>query len=143
FNLAVPAVIGVILLMGLINLATWWRLGRPRDVTHREYLAHLLIDVAGLTLLFYFTGGSTNPFINYFLIPVTVAPAPLPCRHSCTISRASLLAYSVLMFAYHPVPQLAMPPTGSSLNLHTLGMWLNFARSAGLVTFFVYKMALA
>src|SRR5699024_675610 len=45
--------------------------------------------------------------------------------------------------AYHPVPQLAMPHRGSSLNLHTLGMWLNFALSAGLVTFFVYKMALA
>ncbi|HSH49115.1 MAG TPA: ATP-binding protein [Halomonas sp.] len=143
FNLAVPAVIGVILLMGLINLATWWRLGRPRDVTHREYLAHLLIDVAGLTLLFYFTGGSTNPFINYFLIPVTVAAATLPWRHAWTIAGASLLAYSVLMFTYHPVPQLAMPHRGSSLNLHTLGMWLNFALSAGLVTFFVYKMALA
>lgn len=143
FNLKVPAVIGVILLMGLINLATWWRLGRPRDVTHREYLAHLLIDVAGLTLLFYFAGGSTNPFINYFLIPVTVAAATLPWRHAWTIAGAALLAYSALMFVYHPVPQLAMPHEGSNLNLHTLGMWLNFALSAGLVTFFVYKMALA
>lgn len=143
FNLEVPAVIGVILLMGLINLATWWRLGRPRDVSHREYLAHLLIDVAGLTLLFHFTGGSSNPFINYFLIPVTIAAATLPWRHAWIIAGTSLLAYSGLMFIYHPVPQLAMTHEGSHLNLHTLGMWLNFALSAGLVTFFVYKMALA
>src|SRR5690554_6598678 len=82
FSLNVPAVITVILLMGLINVATWWRLGRPRDVSHQEYLFHLLVDVIGLTLLFHFTGGSTNPFINYYLIPVTIAAATLPWRHA-------------------------------------------------------------
>lgn len=143
FSLNVPAVIGVIVIMGLINVATWWRLGRPRDVSHREYLAHLLIDVVGLTMLFHFTGGSSNPFINYYLIPVTIAAATLPWRHAWIIASTSLLAYSLLMFFYHPVPQLAMPHEGSRLNLHILGMWLNFALSAGLVTFFVYKMARA
>lgn len=141
FSLNVPAVITVILLMGLINVATWWRLGRPRDVSHQEYLFHLLVDVIGLTLLFHFTGGSTNPFINYYLIPVTIAAATLPWRHAWIIAGTSLLAYSLLMFFYHPVPQLGMSHEGSRLNLHTLGMWLNFALSAGLVTFFVYKMA--
>ena len=34
FALDVPAVIAVIVAMGLINIATWWRLGRPRDVSH-------------------------------------------------------------------------------------------------------------
>lgn len=143
FRLEVPAVIGVILAMGIINVATWWRLGRPRDVTHREYLTHLLVDVAGLTLLFHFTGGSTNPFINYFLIPVTIAAATLPWLYAWIIAGTSLLCYSGLMFVYHPVPQLAMSHGEDGLSLHILGMWFNFALSAGLVTFFVYKMALA
>ncbi len=62
FELQVTAVIGVVLVMAVINLATWWRLGRHRAVTDGEYLLHLLADVAGLTLLFYFTGGASNPF---------------------------------------------------------------------------------
>ncbi|MDN3555160.1 ATP-binding protein [Halomonas maura] len=143
FALDLPAVIGVILVMGLINVATWWRLGRPRAVTHREYLSHLLADVAGLTLLFYFTGGSTNPFINYYLVPVTIAAATLPWRHAWTIAAAAMAGYSFLMFVYHPVPRLGMPHAETTINLHTLGMWLNFALSAGLVTFFLYKMARA
>ncbi|ATJ82878.1 ATP-binding protein [Halomonas beimenensis] len=143
FALDLPAVIGVILVMGLINVGTWWRLGRPRAVTHREYLAHLLADMAGLTLLFYFTGGSTNPFINYYLVPVTIAAATLPWRHAWTVAAAGMGGYSFLMVFYHPVPQLGMPHAEAGVNLHTLGMWLNFALSAGLVTFFIFKMARA
>ncbi|TDO13892.1 MULTISPECIES: ATP-binding protein [Halomonas] len=143
FSLAVHAVIAVIVAMGLINIATWWRMGRPRAVTHREYLIHLLIDVTGLTLLFYFTGGSHNPFINYYLVPVTIAAATLPWRHAWLIAAVSMAAYSVLMVAYQPVPQFAQGQGSGAVNFHVLGMWLNFALSAGLVTFFIYKMARA
>jgi len=143
FSLDVPAVIAVIIAMGVINIATWWRMGRPRAVTHGEYLAHLLVDVTGLTLLFYFTGGSHNPFINYYLVPVTIAAATLPWRHAWLIAAASMAAYTFLMMVYQPVPQFAQSHGSTTLSLHVLGMWLNFALSAGLVTFFIYKMARA
>ncbi len=142
FDLRVKAVIGVVLAMALVNLATWWRLGRHRIVSHVEYLAHLLVDVAGLTLLFYFTGGSSNPFITYYLVPVTIAAATLPWRYAWIIATSALLAYSLLMVNYHPVPQLSHGHhVDQGISLHILGMWLNFALSAGLVTFFIYKMA--
>ncbi|APE32299.1 two-component sensor histidine kinase [Halomonas aestuarii] len=141
FSLHVHAVIGVIVVMGGINIATWWRLGRPRAVTHQEYLAHLMIDVTGLTLLFYFTGGAHNPFINYYLVPVTIAAATLPWRHAWLIAAASMAAYTFLLMAYQPLPQLAQGTGETSLGLHVLGMWMNFGLSAGLVTFFIYKMA--
>lgn len=141
FELEVPAVIGVIIGMALINIATWWRLGRPKAVTHGEYLVHLLADVAGLTLLFYFTGGSNNPFITYYLVPVTIAAATLPWRHAWLIAATSMIAYTILMVAYQPVPQLSQGHEFGTFNLHVLGMWLNFGLSAGLVTFFIYKMA--
>ncbi|PMR74993.1 ATP-binding protein [Billgrantia endophytica] len=141
FELKVVAVIGVIVSMGLINLFTWWRLGRQWVVNHSEYVLHLLADVLGLTLLFYFTGGSTNPFINYYLVPVTIAAATLPWRYAWIIASAAMASYTMLMFDYHPVPQLTHHHGDESVNLHILGMWLNFALSAGLVTFFIYKMA--
>src|SRR5690606_36641244 len=77
FNPDLPAVIAVIVAMGIINIVSWRRLSHPRDVSHHEYLLHLLLDVIGLTLLFYFTGGATNPFITYYLVPVTIGAATL------------------------------------------------------------------
>ncbi|APX93121.1 two-component sensor histidine kinase [Halomonas sp. 1513] len=141
FQLRVVPVICVIVAMGLINVATWWRLGRPRAVTDTEYLFHLLADVAGLTLLFYFTGGSTNPFITYYLVPITIAAATLPWRFAWLIASASMAGYTFLMLFFEPVPQLSHGIIVGSISLHVLGMWLNFGLSAGLVTFFIYKMA--
>ncbi|SES15808.1 two-component system, sensor histidine kinase RegB [Vreelandella subterranea] len=141
FELPVPEVISVVLAMGLLNIATWWRLGRPRAVQHLEYLLHLLADVVGLTLLFYFSGGSTNPFITYYLVPITIAAATLPWRHAWIIAGCAMAAYSFLMIDYHPIPQLGHINSSSPLSLHVLGMWVNFGMSAGLVTFFIYKMA--
>lgn len=141
FDLPVTAVVGVVISMGVLNIATWWRLGRPRAVKHIEYLSHLLADVAGLTLLFYFSGGSTNPFITYYLVPVTIAAATLPWRHAWTVAACSMAGYTFLMFYYHPIPQLGHINSDGPLSLHVLGMWLNFGLSAGLVTFFIYKMA--
>nr|WP_298248576.1 ATP-binding protein [uncultured Halomonas sp.] len=143
FDLEVGAVIGVILIMAVINLGTWWRLGRHRAVTDGEYLLHLLADVAGLTSLFYFTGGASNPFVTYYLVPVTIAAATLPWRCAWIIAATSMAGYTTLLVFHHPVPQLTgghYGPTGD-LNLHILGMWINFALSAGLVTYFIYKMA--
>ncbi|RUR27287.1 HAMP domain-containing histidine kinase [Vreelandella andesensis] len=141
FDLPVTAVVSVVIAMGILNIVTWWRLGRPKAVNHLEYLAHLLADIAGLTLLFYFSGGSTNPFITYYLVPVTIAAATLPWRHAWIIAACAMAGYTYLMFFYHPIPQLGHINSDSPLSLHVLGMWLNFGLSAGLVTFFIYKMA--
>ncbi|MCL7930362.1 ATP-binding protein [Halomonas llamarensis] len=141
FEMSVLAVISVVVAMGTLNIITWWRLGQPRAVNHNEYLLHLLADITGLTLLFYFTGGATNPFITYYLVPVTIAAATLPWRHTWIIALVAMAGYSFLMFHYHAIPQLGHINTDSPLSLHVLGMWLNFGLSAGLVTFFIYKMA--
>src|SRR5690554_7045900 len=120
FELKVRAVIGVVLAMALVNLVTWWRLGHHRTITHGEYLVHLLADVLALSLLFYYTGGSSNPFITYYLVPVTIAAATLPWRYAWIIATTALLAYSLLMVHHHPVPQLAhghhAPDQGVSLH---------------------------
>ncbi|GHC27092.1 ATP-binding protein [Aidingimonas halophila] len=141
FQLRVLPVISVIIAMGLVNVVTWWRLGRPRAVTDTEYLIHLLIDLTGLTLLFYYTGGSTNPFITYYLVPVTIAAATLPWRYAWIIACVAMASYTYLMWFYEPVPQLSHGVVGPGINLHVLGMWLNFGLSTGLVTFFIFKMA--
>src|SRR5690606_17300016 len=79
----------------------------------------------------------------YFLVPVCIAAATLRQGLTFTISALSIVSYSLLLFIHEPLPALAPHhhQTGNDINLHVLGMWLNFFISAGLVTYFVVKMA--
>lgn len=140
FQLQLVPVFSVILIMALVNLFTWWRLSWPGPVTDLEYLCHLLTDVTSLSLLFYFTGGANNPFISYFLVPLTISAATLPWRFTWLIAAYILIAYPLLMLFNHPVPQLAHSGD-NNLSLHLLGMWANFVLSTSMITIFVYKMA--
>ena len=65
--------ISVVVLLVLLNLLTWVRLHRKWPVSHIEFFLQLLIDVLALSSLLYFSGGSTNPFISLYLLPLTSA----------------------------------------------------------------------
>ena len=52
-------------LMAVITAASLWRCTRSWPVTDNEFLAQLLIDVVGWTVLMYFSGGANNPFVSY------------------------------------------------------------------------------
>ncbi|MCM2971325.1 ATP-binding protein [Larsenimonas suaedae] len=143
FQLYLVPIFLIIVVMGLFNVATWWRLGWLRSVTEAECLVHLLIDVIGLTAIFYFTGGSTNPVITYYIVPITIAAATLPVRYTILTTVTAFGGYSALMLFYQPIPELSRHIAGTGISLHVLGMWLNFALCASLITYFVFKMARA
>lgn len=160
--LAVLPMIAATVALALFNLFTQWRLQRPRPVGDDELLAQLLVDVAVLGFLLYFAGGSANPFVSLFLVPITIAATALPARHAWLMASSTTLVYSVLMFWNLPLP----PPQGqmaeldtllarasgvapehaghaSGFALHVLGMWLNFVVSAVVVALFLTRMAAA
>jgi two-component system sensor histidine kinase RegB len=153
-------ILGIVLLLGLVNGALYWRLRRRTEPSQREFFMHLLVDVAGLSVLLYFTGGASNPFVSYFLVPVTIAAATLTPRFTWMLSALALASYTLLLFVFRPLEVLmpaaldhAMPgmthtantategAADAVTNLHTLGMWFNFLVSAALITYFVVKMA--
>jgi two-component system sensor histidine kinase RegB len=154
--------IAVTVTLALFNLYTQWRLQQERPAGDDELLAQLLVDVAALGLLLYFAGGSANPFVSLFLVPITIAATALPARHAWFMAGATTLAYTFLMFWNLPLP----PPQGemaeldtllarasgvapehaghaSGFALHVLGMWLNFVVSAVVVALFLTRMAAA
>lgn len=140
FQLDVFAVFSVILLMAATNLLTWWRLSWQIPVGETEYLIHFLIDILALSWLFYFTGGAHNPFVSYFLVPLSIAAATLSWRQTLSISFSVFIAYPLLIVFNQPLPQLVV--TGvTEVNAHLLGMWANFMLSTLLITFFVFRMA--
>ncbi len=130
--------------LAALTMASLWRCTRHWPVTDNEFLAQLLVDVLGWTALMYFTGGANNPFVSYYIVPLVIAAAVLPWRHTWLIAGASLLAYSTLLYYYRPFPLFtphAHMGHGDGANVHILGMWFNFLFSAGLITYFVVRMA--
>lgn len=129
------AVVG---LFALLNLATWVRLRQPWPITALEFFAHLLLDVAALTLLLFYSGGSTNPFASLYLLPIIIAAIALPAVYAWAMTAVTVAAYSFLMAIYVP---LNMPHGTAAFTLHLAGMWLNFIVSAVLIAFFIGRMA--
>ncbi len=128
----------------LINFAVLLRLRRAWQITDLEFLVHLLMDIAGLSILLYLSGGASNPFVSYFLVPITIAAAILPWTYTCTVLALCIVAYSLLLFFYQPLPAVMSMDMGENSmlpGLHIMGMWFNFLVSAVLITYFVVKMA--
>ncbi len=128
----------VVVLLALLNLATWVRLAQPWPVTAMEFFAQLLVDVTALTVLLFYSGGSTNPFVSLYLLPIIIAAITLPVLYAWVLAAICVAAYSFLMFFYLP---LDMPHGAAAFALHVAGMWLNFIASAVLITFFIGRMA--
>ncbi|MDO9620631.1 MAG: hypothetical protein Q7I91_01860, partial [Moraxellaceae bacterium] len=73
-----PVILPVVLsLFVLVNVLTAMRLKRQDEVHADELFLQLLIDIMLLTGLFYATGGSSNPFVTYYLVPLAIATSAL------------------------------------------------------------------
>lgn len=131
----------ILSVMMLINLLVLWRLRYDWPVSENEFFANLLLDVLFLTLVLYFTGGSTNPLVSYYLIPLIISAAVLRPAHTWLIAFLSIAFYTVLMFYYQPLSLFTMSGHGAMSSAHFWGMWVNFGFSAVLISWFVVRMA--
>ncbi|MFT6051857.1 MAG: two-component system sensor histidine kinase RegB, partial [Halioglobus sp.] len=149
-QLALPykLLVFVLGLFVVINVGLYWRLQLQRDVTETEFWSYLAVDVIGIGVFVYFTGGASNPFISYLLVPIMICATTLSRLYTWCITGLALAAYTTLLFWFIPMPELMPSSSGhihdqmnAGFNLHILGMWLNFLVSAALITWFVVKMA--
>jgi two-component system sensor histidine kinase RegB len=143
FEIPVPwlpilASVGVML---LLNGWTWWRLGSSAVVRDHVLFLQLLGDIAALTLLFYFTGGYSNPLVWMYLLPIAVAAVALPPRWVWGITGLAITCYATLVFFHVPLSHLHVNDlVGVGLDTHLVGMWLGFTVSAALVAGFVSRI---
>ena len=134
--------VAVTALLAVLNLTTWARLRRNWPVSSIEFFAQLLIDVFALSALLYFSGGSTNPFISLYLLPLTIAAAALPWAYTWLMAAITISCYTLLLFYYVPLPHDHEEHI-SEFNLHVSGMWLAFVLSTVLIAWFVVKMGIS
>ena len=128
------AIIGV---TALFNGLVHWRVRQADSATPVELFTQLLIDIAALSALVFFSGGATNPLVSLLLPPVAIAALTLPVRCVVAIGAIAVTAYSALMVFYVPLP---MSDATRATRLHLLGMWLTFAVSALMIAWFVVRM---
>ena len=164
--------LGAVCFLTLVNALTWWRLSLDYPVGSLELFLQLSVDVLVLTVLLYYGGGSTNPFVSLYLLPLVIAAATLTRRHTWGMAALTLTCYSLLMVWYVPLPSAnshaqhdaaamqnmdhthhsmeaapaataASSPLADAFNTHILGMWLGFVISAVVVAYFAAEMARA
>lgn len=127
--------------MLLLNGWIWLRLRRAGSASDVELFAQLLGDIAALTLLFYFTGGYSNPLVWMYLLPLAVAAVALPARYAWLMAGLATGCYSALVFFHVPLSHLhARYQEGIGLDTHLAGMWLGFVVSAILVAGFISRI---
>ena len=133
-QLALLALIGI---ATLFNGIVQWRLRKANSATPAELFSQLLIDIATLGALVFFSGGATNPLVSLLLPPVAIAALTLPLRCVIAVGLAAVAVYSTLMVFYIPLP---LNDATRATRLHLLGMWLTFAVSAAMIAWFVVRM---
>lgn len=153
--LALPIAEGALLTgiaaLGVFALFAWWRLRQAWPVSEAEVVVHLAIDTSVLSYLLYLTGGATNPFISLYIIPIALAATALSARYLACAVLLPCAAYLALLLWHVPLPDVFQhgahalaanaDSAESDFDLHVLGMAVNFAISAVLLGFFIWRLA--
>ncbi|PVZ12358.1 MULTISPECIES: ATP-binding protein [unclassified Pseudomonas] len=113
------------------------RLRLPLPVTEFEYAVQLGCDLLIHSVLLYYSGGSTNPFVSYYLVPLTIAAVTLPWVYSLALSGLALVSYTFLLLRFYPLETYPV----ARENMQVYGMWMSIALAAGVITFFAARMA--
>lgn len=116
-----------------------WRRGQWRDASSTEIATHLSFDTVALFLMFWLSGGATNPFVSLFLLPVALSAVSLALTQAVAVSGLCIAAYTVLLLRY--LDHTTHPGQVVGFEHHVIGMWLNFVLAAILLCAFLFLLA--
>jgi two-component system sensor histidine kinase RegB len=139
-TLPLPALMSIWVVMGTISIGSFIRLQFDWPVADTELFIQLLLEALALTAVLYFSGGSTNPFAPFYLLPLTLTAASLSGIYTWAMMLFSLACYTLLLFYNVPLPAVH-GGHGTDFRLHELGMWFGFLLSAVLIAAFAVRMA--
>ncbi|CAL4869448.1 Sensor histidine kinase RegB (plasmid) [Asticcacaulis sp. MM231] len=139
--------------LAVLNLYSLHRLHVLKPVSNLDLFLGLVVDVLVLALQLHFSGGTSNPFVSFFMLPVIIGAVMLSAVYAWSIYGITLLAYLALAVAGmgHPMPQMmdmpGMEGTGhaaSSLidhsSLHMNGMMLGYGICAGALVYMITRI---
>jgi two-component system sensor histidine kinase RegB len=142
FRFPIPIVEAAILIGALaianLILSAWF------PATHRlgpkSALALLSFDLLQMAALLFITGGLGNPFAPLICVPVIIAFASQPLRHSLILIVFALVCTTILPFSPYEVPW----HEGEHLRIQPvmqLGVWCAIASMMAFAAFYVYRVS--
>lgn len=115
-----------------------------RKTTDHVFFLQLVFDVLELTAVLYLTGGATNPFAWFLLVPHSIAASLLSRHYAWLMAVLVSACYTLVVFYYLPLShgthKMDMSIAGH-FQMHIIGMWIGFVLSAFLMAYFVAGMA--
>lgn len=129
--------LGILALIGAFNALAQWRVARSEQASAGELFSQLLFDIGALSAIVFFSGGAANPLVSLLLPPVAIAALTLPARCVLVVSATAIVAYSLLMVFFIPLP---MTDATRATRLHLIGMWLIFVISAAMIAWIIVRM---
>ncbi len=114
-----------------------WQEGSP--VSNRELVLALLVDIASLTALLYFSGGASNPFAFLYLLQVILSALLLEVWSTWTMVALTSACLAGLSIWSRP---LTLPP-GNDIgyfSLYVQGMIICFILNASLLVVFITRI---
>ncbi len=132
-----PPLLGIIAVIALFNAIAQWRVMHSQVASTGELFTQVLFDIGALSAIVFFSGGATNPLVSLLLPPVAVAALTLPARCVAAVSTVAIVAYSLLMLYFIPLP---MADATRATRLHLIGMWLIFVISTAMIGWLIVRM---
>ena len=94
----------IIILFGVLTNLYLQFLVRENQLSNIKSSIYLLHDLIQLSLLLFFTGGVTNPFIILLIIPAIVSSTFLSLRSTVNLSIITIIILIILTVSYQPLP---------------------------------------
>ncbi len=103
FNFPFFSCIIIITFGGITNiyLQFWFKKNELNNLESTLFLFH---DLLQLSLLLYFTGGITNPFIIFLIVPSIVSSTLLTIKSTIFLATSTVFILLILSFYYFPLP---------------------------------------
>ncbi|MDH4394159.1 MAG: ATP-binding protein [Limnobacter sp.] len=133
-------IVTVLVLLTSFNIGSHLRWHEEQAVSNTELFLALLVDVASLTALLYFTGGIKNPFAFLYLLQVILSAVllrPASTWSIVFITTGCLGGLSV----YHEPLILPLNSEYQFPGLYEQGLLLCFAINAALLVFFISRIS--
>lgn len=137
--LPLPPLLLTLALLAGFNAASvaYWR--RREQASNGALLLSLLVDVIALTVLLYFSGGATNPFVFLYLLQVVLGAVLLRTWSSWVVVAATGAGFVGLLVFPGPL-SIQADPTRGLADPYVQGLLLCFALNAMLLVIFVSRI---
>ena len=94
----------LIILVGILSNFYLVFIYKKVQISERSSFIFLLIDILQLAILLYLTGGISNPFIIFLIIPSVFSSSNLGFKISLFLVLITTLLILILTFFYQPLP---------------------------------------